>query len=265
MQKTPIIVGSIVVFVILFIALIIIFYPGRGEPYIIPGEELIPGQELIQQEIAAAQFCEVRSDCIPVQSKCPFGCYVFVNFQERFRIQSLINDFETTCAYACAPLPGFDCVDGQCAVTETPEFQDQRESCSSAGGIWGAYDCKIDCEYRRAIANGEVYDCALIYEEGCECGQDNCWNQELNRCELTEFTIRSCTSNNECAPGERCYNTKVCSPPLVDEVASCGPQLGDLLCHVLCESDSDCNTLTPTCEVRAFFMGDAFENVNICV
>ena len=70
----------------------------------------------IKGEIARANYCETKSDCVDVGGKCPFGCYVFVNENEAERIGKLIDNYESTCVYSCIALESFDCVDNKCVV-----------------------------------------------------------------------------------------------------------------------------------------------------
>lgn len=73
-------------------------------------------QESIEQAIKEAQYCEVKSDCVQVESKCPFGCYVFVNKNEAEKIQTFINSYESRCMYNCVELARYDCVNNKCEV-----------------------------------------------------------------------------------------------------------------------------------------------------
>lgn len=70
----------------------------------------------VQREIADANYCEAKSDCVDAGGKCPFGCYVFVNKNEAERIGNLIENYESTCTYSCIALESFDCVDNKCVT-----------------------------------------------------------------------------------------------------------------------------------------------------
>lgn len=70
----------------------------------------------IKQAIEQARYCEAKSDCAQVQSKCPFGCYVFVNEKEVGRIQTFIDSYESRCIYLCVPLKDYDCINNKCEI-----------------------------------------------------------------------------------------------------------------------------------------------------
>lgn len=73
-------------------------------------------EEGIKQAIKEAQYCTVKSDCMSVQSKCPFGCYTFVNKNEAERIQTFIDSYESRCIYICVELSGYDCINNKCEI-----------------------------------------------------------------------------------------------------------------------------------------------------
>jgi hypothetical protein len=73
------------------------------------------GQEKkVKAAIEAANYCEIDSDCVQLQSRCPFDCYVHVNKNEAGRIMAMIDDFKSTCVYGCVAPPDFPCIEGKC-------------------------------------------------------------------------------------------------------------------------------------------------------
>lgn len=86
-----------------------------GSSYKIPQTE-----SGINQAIEQAQYCEVKSDCVQVDAKCPFGCNVFVNKREVERIQTFIDSHESRCAYVCVALKSYDCVNNRCEISLNP-------------------------------------------------------------------------------------------------------------------------------------------------
>jgi hypothetical protein len=40
---------------------------------------------IIQSKINQANYCNIKSDCIDIGGKCPFGCYIYVNKEEAKR------------------------------------------------------------------------------------------------------------------------------------------------------------------------------------
>lgn len=49
-----------------------------------------------------------------------------------------------------------------------------RAECANAGGEWRELpnSCVDSCDYRR----GNVEMCAQVITEGCDCGENRCWN-----------------------------------------------------------------------------------------
>jgi|SRR5690606_1274831 len=74
-------------------------------------------EDRIKRQIEAANYCEVVSDCQQVAvSKCPFGCYIYVNKDEGGRIEELLSGFQSNCEYGCIEMKGVDCVNNTCEV-----------------------------------------------------------------------------------------------------------------------------------------------------
>ena len=100
MDKKYLIIGS--VFVLVVVILIILFLtPSLSEEY-------------IRNRIDKANYCNTKDDCERVNSKCPFGCHIFVNKNEVDGINRLINLYPRTCLYRCRVLKDFDCIDNKC-------------------------------------------------------------------------------------------------------------------------------------------------------
>lgn len=75
----------------------------------------------IKKEIAAANYCETKDDCVLVGSKCPFDCYIYANTAEADRIRAMVDAYETQCTYSCLASQGVDCVNNKCVtITENP-------------------------------------------------------------------------------------------------------------------------------------------------
>ncbi len=96
-----IIIFSLIIAVILVIVLINLFGFSRSEIY-------------IKNEIEKANYCEVKKDCVNVNGKCPFGCYVYVNKNEAARIKSLIASFDSNCMHDCIHCPDVECKNNKC-------------------------------------------------------------------------------------------------------------------------------------------------------
>ncbi|MBD3359833.1 MAG: hypothetical protein GF365_03975 [Candidatus Buchananbacteria bacterium] len=71
-------------------------------------------QQIIQEQINQANYCQQTSDCVQLTGQCPFGCYIYVNIDEAARIQKLIDDYESDCIYGCIEPPEFECRDNKC-------------------------------------------------------------------------------------------------------------------------------------------------------
>jgi hypothetical protein len=71
-------------------------------------------EQTIRSELIQANHCTYTSDCVSVEAKCPFGCAIFVYKDEADKIQSLLNNFESTCIYECVRVRGVACISGVC-------------------------------------------------------------------------------------------------------------------------------------------------------
>lgn len=70
----------------------------------------------VKQSIEKARYCEAKADCAQVQSKCPFGCGIFVNKNEAERINTIIDAYESRCIYQCVIVKGYDCINNKCQL-----------------------------------------------------------------------------------------------------------------------------------------------------
>ena len=68
----------------------------------------------IKKQIDKANFCTENSDCINAGSKCPFGCWNYVNKNEVERISKLINSFDSKCVYGCINCEKSICENNKC-------------------------------------------------------------------------------------------------------------------------------------------------------
>ncbi|HLG24054.1 MAG TPA: hypothetical protein VI564_03955 [Candidatus Nanoarchaeia archaeon] len=68
----------------------------------------------VNKEIEKANFCNTKEDCIDTGSKCPFGCYSYVNKNEASRIKSLIDNYESNCVYSCIACFDVKCENNKC-------------------------------------------------------------------------------------------------------------------------------------------------------
>lgn len=72
-------------------------------------------EKYIQNEINEANYCESDSDCgLVTNSKCPFGCYIYVNKNEVDKIDNLLKDYESQCIYGCVKNQGVECINNKC-------------------------------------------------------------------------------------------------------------------------------------------------------
>ena len=72
--------------------------------------------ESIQKKIDKANYCEVKEDCAYAGSKCPFGCYIYVNINEYEEISQLIEDYNSECAYGCLKCEDVACFENRCVA-----------------------------------------------------------------------------------------------------------------------------------------------------
>lgn len=78
----------------------------------------ISQEEFIQGQIDKANYCSVKEDCVLAESKCPFGCNIFVNKNELGRINKLISEYKQKCNLSCAPLKYHNCDENKCVETD---------------------------------------------------------------------------------------------------------------------------------------------------
>lgn len=68
----------------------------------------------IKSAIEKANYCEIDSDCVDAGSKCPFGCYAYVNKNEAEKISQLIQSYDSKCVYGCVSCPTAVCENKKC-------------------------------------------------------------------------------------------------------------------------------------------------------
>lgn len=68
----------------------------------------------IKKEIEKANYCKEDLDCVNAGSKCPFGCWNYVNKNEVERISNLINLYDSKCVYGCVLCEKAICEDNKC-------------------------------------------------------------------------------------------------------------------------------------------------------
>jgi len=73
-------------------------------------------------------------------------------------------------------------------------------------------------------------------------------------CRFTCWSSRTCSSDYDCKSGERCYSSYIG-----------GEQAGDLICHPLCESKSDCPESMPYCRRMNITLGGSSDLVDMCM
>ncbi len=80
-----------------------------------------PSEASVKADIAAANHCEVDTDCASAGTKCPFGCSIPVNKTEVTRIKQLLDDYgDETCQYDCVNVTGFACQNKVCVAQIGP-------------------------------------------------------------------------------------------------------------------------------------------------
>ncbi len=108
----------------------------------------------IKKEIIKANYCSAQSDCQVVTAKCPFDCYAPVNKKEAGRIETLINNYESKCAYSCMAMQGVECVENKCDIqitSTTPNSQPERTT------LTGEYTCLL----HKDTTGPETDECAI--------------------------------------------------------------------------------------------------------
>ena len=73
-----------------------------------------PSQSEVRDLISTANYCGSPDDCAVVESKCPFGCNVYVNKGEVDRVNELMGEFDSDCNQSCQEPAGVSCFQGRC-------------------------------------------------------------------------------------------------------------------------------------------------------
>lgn len=68
----------------------------------------------VDWRLERANYCEVEEDCVNLGSKCPFGCYIYVNENEEKEMKNLLDSFDSKCVYGCGECLDVDCISGKC-------------------------------------------------------------------------------------------------------------------------------------------------------
>ena len=71
-MRRNLIILILLVLVVIFLVLILNTNKSSSEDY-------------IRNEIEKANYCKVKDDCVLAGSKCPFGCHILVNENEKER------------------------------------------------------------------------------------------------------------------------------------------------------------------------------------
>ena len=71
----------------------------------------------ISKKIQEAAYCESDLDCVAIESKCPFGCAIPVNINNKDRIKSSINFYPSNCVYSCPGTELSVCLNNKCEIS----------------------------------------------------------------------------------------------------------------------------------------------------
>jgi putative hemolysin len=82
-------------------------------------------------------------------------------------------------------------------------------------------------------------------------------------CQYICSTATVCSSDSDCPSGYTCYNSRLCS--MTEHGVVCSGQFGDLLCHKLCNSSSQCPPDMPYCRSIPIAQGDAISMLTMCM
>jgi len=69
---------------------------------------------IIQSKINQANYCNIKSDCIDIGGKCPFGCYIYVNKEEAKKMFNLVDSYNSNCVYGCLSCQEVECINQKC-------------------------------------------------------------------------------------------------------------------------------------------------------
>lgn len=83
-------------------------------PKTLENKAVIGNEEAVKAQLKEMGRCSVDADCTAVMGKCPLGCYIGVNKINAVSAQTIVDNFETMCAYSCLQYQGVKCVNGFC-------------------------------------------------------------------------------------------------------------------------------------------------------
>jgi hypothetical protein len=75
-------------------------------------------EERMEEEFAAANYCDTADDCLEISPGCPLGCVRLINRAEEAKIRKLIERYHEqhaeNCAYDCTGIGPIRCEGGEC-------------------------------------------------------------------------------------------------------------------------------------------------------
>ena len=75
-------------------------------------------------------------------------------------------------------------------------LDDPKKECGKMDGIWESFpnSCVDSCD----LINKDIYLCAQVITEGCDCGVYRCWNGETCEAHTSYPTQEQCESEDKC-------------------------------------------------------------------
>ena len=70
----------------------------------------------VDRYIEIIWYGEKDEDCVILESKCPFGCYVAVHSEKEKEISQIIENFPSNCSYKCMPVFDLKCEEAKCKI-----------------------------------------------------------------------------------------------------------------------------------------------------
>lgn len=198
--------------------------------------------------------------CIGVTAKCDFGRCIMVDS----------NGTLANCTNISMPNPAAKyCIDkGYAYKIESDPEGGQIGYCyvpliPPSGDIPGyTHKCEEWAFYRSECPTCEDY-CELRPHIEC-VGYWNVSGSFPNcNCQYSCSTAAVCSSDSDCPKSYACYNSRFCG--LAENGRACGDQEGDLLCHKLCNSSSECPADMPYCRSVSIAQGDVLTLKKMCM
>lgn len=161
-------------------------------------EASVVKERRVKVQISASNYCEVDNDCVVVDSKCPFDCYVFVNQDNAVEVKKTIDEYESKCVYGCAEKPSVKCEQNKCIAVSPEEMKAQidektRKDLEDKIGKKCSFDLECELPFYYAVRSNCPFR-AVCYQGSCQASCRKPYESE----EAAKWGGPQCMKNEDC-------------------------------------------------------------------